>query len=106
MNETVNEILLAGNKFMSEMHLRQPGFTYSDCGPFTRNKQRIQKFMQTGDTNYIYKNELDKTYFQHDITFGDFNDLKGRKQSDKVLKDKTFKIASNPKYDGYQRGLA
>ena len=75
MNETVNEILLAGNKFMSEMHLRQPGFTYSDCGPFTRNKQRIQKFMQTGDTNYIYKNELDKTYFQHDITFGDFNDL-------------------------------
>ena len=106
MNETVNEILLAGNKFMSEMHLRQPGFTYSDCGPFTRNKQRIQKFMQTGDTNYIYKNELDKTYFQLDITFGDFNDLKGRKQSDKVLKDKTFKIASNPKYDGYQRGLA
>ena len=67
MNEMVDKFLLAGYKFMPEMHLRQPGFTYSACGPFTRNKQRIQKFMQTRDTNYIYRNELDKVCFQHDI---------------------------------------
>ena len=58
MNEIVNKFLLAGDKFMPEMHLRQPGFTYSVCGPFTKNKQRIQKFMQTGETNYIYKKEF------------------------------------------------
>ena len=67
MNEMVDKFLLAGDKFMPEMHLRQPGFTYSACGSFTRNKQRIQKFMQTIDTNYIYRNELDKVCFQHDI---------------------------------------
>ena len=106
MNEIVNKFLLAGNKFMPEMRLKQPGFVYSACGPFTRNKQRIQKFMQTGDTNYIYKNELDKACFQHDMAYGDFTDLKRRTQSDKVLKGKAFAIASNPKYDGYQRGLA
>ena len=87
------------------INLKQPGFTYSACGPFTRNKQRIQKFIQTGDTNYIYKNELDKACFQHDMAYGDFKVLK-RTQSDKVLKEEAFKIASNPKYDGYQRGLA
>ena len=72
----------------------------------TKNKQRIQKFMQTGDTNYIYRNELDKVCFQHDMAYGDFKDLKSRTQSDKVLKDKAFKIESNPKYDGYQRRLS
>ena len=106
MNQIVNKFLLAGDKFMPEMHLRQPGFTYIACGPFTRNKQRIQKFMQTGDTNYIYKNELDKACFQHDMAYGDFKDLARRTQSDKVLKGKTFANANNPKYDGYHRGLA
>ena len=62
--------------------------------------------MQTGDTNYIYKNELDKACVKHDMAYGDFKDLKRRRQSDKVLKDKAFAIANNPKYDGYQRGLA
>ena len=76
------------------------------CGPSTRNNQRIQKFMQTGDTNYIYKNELDKACFQHDMAYGKYKDLEKRTQSDKVLKDKAFEIANNPKYDGYQRGLA
>ena len=66
MNVVFNQFLLAGDKFMPEMHLRQPGFTYSACGPFTKHKQRIQKFIQTGDTNCIYRNELDKTCFQHD----------------------------------------
>ena len=91
---------------MPKMHLKQPGFTYSTCGPFTRNKQRIQKFTQTGNTYYIYKNELDKACFQHDMAFGKYKDLERRIQSDKVLKDKAFEIANNPKYDGYQRGLA
>ena len=62
--------------------------------------------MQTEGKNYIYNNELDKACFQHDMAYGDFNDLKRRTQSDKVLKDKAFAIASNPKYDGYQKGLA
>ena len=97
---------MAGDKLMPEMHLKQPGFTYGACGPFTKNKQRIQKFMQTGDTNYIYKSELGKAYFQHDMAYGDFKDLVRRTQSDKVLKDKAFAVANNPKYDGYQRGLA
>ena len=56
MNETVSKFLLADDKFMSEMHLKQPGFTYSACGPFTKSKERIQKFNETGDTSYIYKN--------------------------------------------------
>ena len=69
MNERVNKLLLASNKFMSEMHLKQPWLTYSACGPFTKNKERIQKFEQTGDTKYIYKNELDKACFQHDMAY-------------------------------------
>ena len=66
---------MAGDEFMPEMHLKQPGFTYSACASFTRNKQRIQKFNQTGDTNYIYKNELDKACFQHDMAFGKYKNL-------------------------------
>ena len=92
MNEIVNKFLLAGDKFMPEIHLKQPGFTYSACGPFTKNRERIQK--------------LDKTCFQHDMAYGDFKDLARRTASDKVLRDKAFNIAKNPKYDGYQRGLA
>ena len=91
---------------MPEMHLKQPWFTYSTCGPFTKIKERIQKFKETGDTSYIYKNELDKVCFQHDIAYRDFKDLARRTASDKVLKDKAFNIAKNPKYDGYERGLA
>ena len=106
MNEVVNKFLLAGDKFMLEMHLKQPGITYSACGPFTKNKERIQKFKETGDTSYIYKNELDQACFQHDMAYGDFKDLSRRTASDKVLRDKTFNIARNPKYDGHQRKLA
>ena len=106
MNEIVNKFLLEGDKFMPEMHLKQPGFTYSACGPFTKNKERIQKFKETGDTSYIYKNELDKACLQHDMAYGDFKDLKRRTASDKILRDKAFNIAKNPKYDGYQTGLA
>ena len=106
MNEIVTTFLVAGDKFMLEMHLKQPGFTYSACGPFNRNKQRIQKFLQTGDTNDIYRNKLGKVCFQHDMAYGDFKDLKRRMQSDKVLKDKAFVIANNPKNDRYQKRLA
>ena len=107
MNDMFNKFLLVGDKFMPEMHLRQPGFTYSACGPFRKNKERILKFKQTGDSRYIYKNELDKACFQHDMVYGDFKDLKIRKTApDKVLRDKAFNIAKSPKYDGYQKGLA
>ena len=88
------------------MHLKWPGFTYSACGPFTKNKERIQKFKEAGDTSYIYKNELDKVCFQHDMVYGDFKDLERRTASGKVLRDKAFNIAKNPKYDGYQGGLS
>ena len=91
---------------MSERHLRQPVFTYSACGPFTINRQRIPKFMQTGDTNYIYKNPLNKACFQHDIAYGKYKDLEKRTQSGKVLKENAFEIVNSPIYDGYQRGLA
>ena len=106
MNEIIYKFLLAGDKFMSEMHLKQPGFTCSAYGPFPENKERIQKFIETGDSSYIYKNELDKACFQQDIVYGDFKDLKRRTGSDKVLRGKAFNITKNPKYDGYQRDLA
>ena len=67
MNEIVNKFLLAGDKFMPEMHLKQPGFTYSACRPFTKSKERIEKFKETGYTCYIYKNKLDKAGFQRDM---------------------------------------
>ena len=104
MNEIVNKFLLAGYKFILEMHLKQPGFTYTACGPFTKNEERIEKFMKTGNTDFIYKNELDKACFQYNMAYGKSKDLTERTASDKVLRDKAFKIASDPIYDGYQRG--
>ena len=90
MNNVINKFLLAGDKFMPEMHLKQPQFVYSACGPFTRHKERIKKFKQTGDTRYIYRNELDKACFRHDSAYADHKDLVNRTEADK----------------GYQRGLA
>ena len=106
MNKIINIFLLTGDKLMPEMHLKQPGFTYSACGSFTKNKERIQKFKKTGDTKCIYKNQLDKACFQHYVAYGDFKDLAKRTIEDKVFQDKAFKIASDQIYDGYQRGLA
>ena len=83
------------------MHLRQPRFTYSAFGLFTKTKESIKKNKETGDSGYIYQNELDKACFQHDMVYGDFKDLK----SDKVLRDEAFNIAKDPKYDGYQPRL-
>ena len=106
MNNIINKFLLAGDKFMPEMHLRQHQFIYSACGPFTRHKEGIKKFKQIGDTRYIYRNELDKAYFQHDSAYTDNKDLINRTKSDKVLRAKSYNIASNAEYDGYHRGLA
>ena len=68
------------------MHLKKPEFTYISCGPFTKNKKRIEKFKETGATSYIYKNELDKACFQHDMAYGNFKDLARGTASDKVLR--------------------
>ena len=91
---------------MPKILLKRPRLTYSACGPFTKNKERIQKFKETGDSNSIFKNELNKAYFQHDMAYGDFKDLERTTASDKVLRGKAFSFGKNPKYDGYQRGLA
>ena len=106
MNNIIDQFLLTGDKFMLEMHLRHSQFVYSACGPFTRHKETIKEFKRTGDTCYIYRNELDKACFQHDSAYADHKDLINRTKLDKVLRDKAYNIASNPKYDGYQRGLA
>ena len=105
-SNVINKLSLAGDKFMPEIHLRQPQFTYSARGPFTKHEQRIQKFKEIGDTNYIYMNELDKACFTHDAAYSDSKDLTKRTVADKILKNKAFDIAKDPKYDGYRRGLA
>ena len=87
------------------MHLRQPRFVYSACGPFTRHKERIKEFKRTRDARYIYRNKPDKVCFQHDSAYADHKDLINRTEADKVLRDKAFDIATNPEYDDYQRGL-
>ena len=106
MNNIIKKFLLAGDKFMPEMHLRQPQFVYTACGPFTRHKERIKEFEHTGDMHYIYRNELDKACSQHDAAYADHKDLINRTKSDKVLRDKAYDVASNLEYDDYQRGLA
>ena len=100
MNNVINQFLLAGDKFMPEMHLRQSQFTYGACGPFTKHKQRIQKFKETGDTNYIYKNELDKACFAHDAEYSDSKDLTKITAADKIFKNRAFNIAKDPNMMG------
>ena len=99
MNNIINKFLLAGDKCVPEMHLKQPGFTYSACGPFTKHKERIKRFEQTGDTRYIYRNELDKACFQHDAAYADNKDLLNRTRADKILRGKAYTIASNSQYE-------
>ena len=89
----IKKLLLAGDKFMSQIHLRQSRFACSPCETFAKNKKRTQKFKETGDSIYIYQKNLDKACFQHDITFTDFKDLPRRTTSDKVLRDNSFSIA-------------
>ena len=98
MNEIVNKFLLVGDKFMREMHKMLIVLVV--------HLLKIKKELQTGNTEFIYRNEFDKACFQHDMAYGKTKDLVKGTQSDKVLKDKAFRIASDPKYDGYQRGLS
>ena len=88
------------------MHLTQSRFTYNAQGPFTKTKEKIQKFKETRYSRYIYQNELGKACLQHDMACGDVKDLTRRRASNKILHDKAFNICENPKQDGYQRGLA
>ena len=106
MNEIVSKSLLAGDKYLPERYLNQPGFTYNACGLFTKNQEGIKKFKETGDTKYIYRNKLDKICFQHNMAHEDFKELTRRTASNKVLRDKAFSIDKTPKYDAYQRGLS
>ena len=104
MNDIINKFLLAGDKFMPEMHLIQAWFTYSACGPFTKNKERIQKFKQTGDSRYIFKNELDKACFQHDMANGDFRDLPKEHLLIKFLKIKHLILLKIPNMMNIKEG--
>ena len=106
MNYIINKFLLAGDKFMTELHLRQPQFVYSACGPFTRHKERIKEFKRTGDTRLLYRNKLDKACFKHDAAYAKYKDVENILISDQKLRNSACDTASNPKYDGYQRGLA
>ena len=106
MNEIVNKFLLPGHKFMPEMHFRRTGLTYSASGSFTKNKKRMQKFKESESSRYVYQNELDKVCFQHDMAYADLKCFTKRTASDKILRDRAINIARNPKYNGYQRGLA
>ena len=106
LNNLINKCLLADDKFMPEMHLRQPHFVYSACGSFTRHKERIKEFKRKGDTRLLYRNELDKACFKHDAAYAKYKDVENRLISDQKLRNSACDIAGNPKYDGYQRGLA
>ena len=106
MNEIVNKILLAGETFMTEMHLKQPGFTYSACRPFTKNKEEIQKFKETRNPRHFYQSKLDKACFQCYMAHGVFKVLTRRATFEKILRDQAFNIAKCPNNEGYQSGLA
>ena len=106
MNEIINKFLLVADKFMPETHLRQPRFVYSACGPFTRHKERIKEFKRTGNINLLYRNALEKACFKHDATYAKYKDVENRLIADDNLQNSAYDIASNPEYDGYQRGLA
>ena len=106
MNKIVNKSSLTGVKFIPELDLKQPGFTHSACGPFTKHRERIQKSRKTGNLRHLYRNELDEVCFVHDAAYSDSNDLAKRIISDKTLRDRAYEIARNRNYDGYQRALA
>ena len=95
MNKIINKFLVTGEKFMVELHLKQPGFTHSDCGQFTKHLERTQKFRETGNLKYLYRNELDKDYFVHDAACSDSKDLPKTTISNKILKDRADEIARN-----------
>ena len=105
--DIINRFLLVGDKFMPKLHIWDPRVKkYSTCDPFTKHKQRINQFMKDGRLSHLYKIESDKACFQHDSAYNKYKNLKNRTQSDIVLKNKAYKIAADPKVDGFQRALA
>ena len=105
MNKIINTFLLTGDKFIPELNLKQPGFTYSASGPFTKHRERIEKSRGTGNLKHLYENDLDNTCFVHDAANSDSKDLAKRTISDKILKERVYKIARNHDYDGFERAL-
>ena len=97
---------MTGDKFMPELHLKQAGFTYRNCGPFTKHYKKIQKFREAGNLKHLCRNELGKGCFSQDAAYSDSKDLAERTISDRVLKDRAYESARNYGYDGYQRALA
>ena len=97
---------MTGDIFIPELHLKQPGFTYTACGTFTKHSKRIKKFRKTGNLKRLYRNELDKTCFAHDVTHSGSKDLAKRTSSDRILKDRSYEIARNRNYGGYERASA
>ena len=106
MNKIINRFLLTGDKLMPELHLKKPGFIFSASGPFTKHLERILKFISKINLKHLYRKELDKACFSHDAAYSDSKNLVKRTISDKILKDRTYEIARNPGYDGYQSALA
>ena len=106
MNKIINKFLLNGDKFMPDLQLKQPEFTYSACAPFTKHRERIQKFRERGHLKHLYRNELDKACFSNDAAYSGSKDLAKKTISHKILIDRAYEIARNRNYDGYQRALA
>ena len=106
LNKIINKLLLPGGKFIIELHLRQARVNYSARGLFTKHCKRIQRLKEIGDLNCIYKSGLGNLCFAHDSAYSDSEDLAQRTISVNVPKERAFKIIKNPRYDGYQRGLA
>ena len=106
MNKIIHKLLFTGDKFMSELHLKEPRFTYSSCRPFTEHREKVQRFRETDNLKYLYRNKLDKACFAHDAGYSDSKDVAKRTISDKILNDKTYEIARNCNYNGYQNVLA
>ena len=104
MNKIINKLLLTSNKFTPESHLKNPGLTYSTCGPFSKHRERIQKFKEIGNLKHLYRNKL--ACFAHDAAYSDSKDITKRTVSDKIVKDTTDGIGRNHKFDGYQRGIS
>ena len=102
LREIINQFLLTGDKFISELNLKQPGFTYSACGPFTKHREEIKKFRETRKLKKLNKNELDKACFAHDAAYSNSEDSEKITILDKILKDRAYEIARNCNYDGYQ----
>ena len=105
MNKIINKFLLNEDKFMAELHLKHTWFTYSACRPITKHRETFQKFRETGNLKYLYKDKLDKACFAYDAAYSHKKDLAKITISGKILKDIAYENPRNCNYDGYQRAL-